>query len=486
MQVPATGAQMAASLSPVASPGQGAARQTAGDQTNPLIDPSYRGAAEPTSSASAGATWMYGSLGAVASMLGLMVLIIFLTGGSSRSRVITGGPRANSAANVPETKTPATASTAGASGAPSGSAGSSGEDVAKPTAVESATDSSTRVDPPTPTGSGDLTPAAADKPKPQGPAIPDVVADLAAKGRIPADVIEKAFGGRPAAAAPSGDSSSAATGGVWNVEPDPPVLPVEYKSGRLSVTIPDGAEVVFPRAESNFVVAQLDSLGNHAIQAIDLREAKFVGRPVTDEIRYDLEASADGKYIAARKQAGTSSYGVWSLETGSLLNDFSFTSSQDVDAVRFGAPDRLVFVNEPSSSAPLKIKIGSGGMHGEFSIPADREHPIVKNSFTVSHAGAYAALVRGPMLTIISLEDGEVIGETLMATQPKECVGTAFSPDGKELAALFNFDNGSHLIIWDMETGRPLVDAEYDQQISTFFPLTTRLCSLGRQISPPS
>lgn len=153
LQVPATGAQMAASLSPVASPGQGAARQTAGDQTNPLIDPSYRGAAEPTSSASAGATWMYGSLGAVASMLGLMVLIIFLTGGSSRSRVITGGPRANSAANVPETKTPATASTAGASGAPSGSAGSSGEDVAKPTAVESATDSSTRVDPPTPTGS---------------------------------------------------------------------------------------------------------------------------------------------------------------------------------------------------------------------------------------------------------------------------------------------------------------------------------------------
>lgn len=46
---------------------------------------------------------------------------------------------------------------------------------------------------------------------------------------------------------------------------------------------------------------------------------------------------------------------------------------------------------------------------------------------------------------------------------------TTFSPDGKELAALFNFDNGSHLIIWDMETGRPLVDAEYDQQISTFF-----------------
>lgn len=495
-------------------PRPNAAPQPAAPQpANPLVDTQYQAPPSTADAASADAAWNYGTLGGVACVLALTVLIVLFSG-SPRQRVLAGGPNvgnntgsetnntgdANGNTNGGSTNggnaSSDTGSSNGGGAATQGSSnpssndsagsGRSGSDNASSNnasnnnlANSNPANSNPTNSGATPANSGSNTaPNAAADDTPGiagGPAIPDIIKQEAIKNGIPREVIEQAFGGQEETeVVQQQDTDDPGAVGAWNAAPDPPIEPVVYKAGRINAVIPDGSEITYPRAESNFVLVHLSSFGKHAAQMVDLRTGDFVGGTVTDELPFasDLEVSADGNHLAVERRGANTTFGVWSMQTGQLLNDFQFTREQDVEAVHFGAANQIIFVNEPFSTEPLKVfvySVGDGGELGEYTFPMTREAPLLKNTFTVSHAGKYAVFVQADVLTIVDLSNGQVAGRTRLPEKPKECVGMAFSPDGAELAGLFNFNSGSHMVIWDMRTGNPIVDAEYDEQLSAFF-----------------
>jgi hypothetical protein len=296
--------------------------------------------------------------------------------------------------------------------------------------------------------------------------------------------IENPFGDQaivnePAAGTPAATDANMTAATGWSLKPDPPALPIEYKKGKISIPFPDRAEIRLPHGPSHFVLGALNDFKADAFQVFDLRTGKAIGKQIMtpdDFGRQDEVFSPDGRYLAAaQRQQGdveTTPIVVWSFVSGDVHRTLELAGRHISPTLRFGAPHQLISLHNPDwESYILTVwDLQSGGKLKEVRLPRGRgDTQLRPESLSISPGGRYACLLIGKQLGTIDLTTGEPAGAITLSEPPSSCEGTMFSPDGAELAVVVSQGSGHHLYIFDIATGRVLLDKDYRGRLQTFF-----------------
>jgi len=259
-----------------------------------------------------------------------------------------------------------------------------------------------------------------------------------------------------------GDSNAAG----WRVAVDPPAQQVEFTNrDKKPIIAPGGtrADPLFPTTTSAFVALGSNRDVKSIRQVWDLRTKTKVGRIGGIKLFFSKgKLSPDGKHFAAMSKE-TKGIWLWDVaaekQLGTLPLDEKTASRLKLPVLEFAGPNRLVAAGR---GTPLWVwSIPDGKPERSLELPKGYE----TESLGFSHGGRYLTVYKregfGKRSAIhaYDLTTGKEAGQLLM---PKDiglmhCRGTAFSPDGTELAALFEFTTKNRLFVWDVKTGRQLV-----------------------------
>jgi WD40 repeat protein len=142
-----------------------------------------------------------------------------------------------------------------------------------------------------------------------------------------------------------------------------------------------------------------------------------------------------------------------------------------VDFVDFASNDRVVFGRLQDKKLQV-FDIKSGDKVCDVSLAKEAE----KDASAISPGRGYLALVswHGGGLRVYDLSDGQLVGE---APTPKKngqdvrCFGLSFSPDGSELAGLFEYFGEHRIVCWNVADGKMLADFNLGKEIQrpTFY-----------------
>ena len=264
--------------------------------------------------------------------------------------------------------------------------------------------------------------------------------------------------------------------GRWAMRVDPPGTPTTAPAAReFSIPFPGnfggGGEALYPSTPSPFVAIGKNVFDNDARQVWDLSSKTLVGT-VKGQIGLDdktLALSADGAYLAG-KQTFRKSVEVRSTKNGKVVQSFD-VDSPFVDFVDFAGKDRVVFGRLRDKKLQV-CDIKSGDKVRDVSLAKEAE----ADAAAFSPGRGYLALVswHGGGLRVYDLADGQLVGE---APTPKQkgldvrCFGLAFSADGSELAALFEFFGEHRVVCWNVADGKMLADFNLGKEVQrpTFY-----------------
>lgn len=258
----------------------------------------------------------------------------------------------------------------------------------------------------------------------------------------------------------------------WDVKADPPPAPIVFAPDRakVQVKVPNNGrtgatplDITFPVVPSAFV-----SVGQHT-EKKDVREVWDLTRPekvgtITDlGVETTMNAlSPDGKYFAGATGWSKQSIGVWDVEAKAAIVDI--TPGDDMRSIDFLAiprPDLLV----AGSRWGKKIgvwELPSGNPLHEFDLGWSWMEVA---TIAFSPGGRYLVMPYrddrkwDEEIGIFDLERGEVAGSfppPVYATWRSfrlDPQGFAFSPDGTELAGVFNGHHASKVFIWRLSDG---------------------------------
>ena len=292
---------------------------------------------------------------------------------------------------------------------------------------------------------------------------------------------EQAVVNEPAAtAAPAATDADMTKPAGWALRPDPPALPIEYKKGKISIPFPNQAEIRLPHGPSHFVLGAINDFKADAFQVFDLRNGKAIGKQVMtpDEFgRQEEVFSPDGRYLAAAQRpqgnSETMPIIVWSFITGEVHRTLDLDRSHfSTPTLRFGAPHQLISLHNPDSeNYKLAVwDLQTGDKLKEIRFPHGRgDTQLRPESLSISPGGRYACLLIGKQLGAIDLTTGEPAGSITLNEPPQSCEGTMFSPDGAELAMVVAQSSGHHLYIFDIATGRVLLEKDFRGRLQHFF-----------------
>jgi hypothetical protein len=296
--------------------------------------------------------------------------------------------------------------------------------------------------------------------------------------------IENPFGeqakvNEPATRAPATTDADVTQSAGWSLRPDPPAQPIEYKKGKISIPFPDQAEIRLPHGPSHFVLGAINDFKADAFQVFDLRNGKPIGKQVMtpDEFgRHEEVFSPDGRYLAAAQHpqgdSETTPIIVWSFITGDMHMTLDLDGRHNRPTLRFGAPHQLISLHNPDhENYKLTVwDLQSGEKKKEIRLPrGSGDTQLREESLSISPGGRYACLLIGKQLGAIDLTTGEPAGAITLNEPPQSCEGTMFSPDGAELAVVVSQGSGHHLYIFDIASGRVLLDKDYRGRLQHFF-----------------
>jgi len=238
---------------------------------------------------------------------------------------------------------------------------------------------------------------------------------------------------------------------LWKVKPDPPAEHPQPISQDILLRVPPsffGGEVIYPTAPSSFVAVGRSGDQNDVREFWDLAAKKRVGA-LRGSVKLDkpYALSPDGALFAGKHDR---SFTVYETKTGKMVAQLN-VESPFADFVDFAGPGQVV----TGTSGDRRFEIWDlKTQKSEMDVaPRDR---VAKESVVLSPGRRYLAMIGANTLWVYDLQSGRKAGE---APVPKNnafdlsCKGLAFSPDGTELAGLFD-SFGLHLLCWDVATGR--------------------------------
>jgi RNA polymerase sigma factor (sigma-70 family) len=251
---------------------------------------------------------------------------------------------------------------------------------------------------------------------------------------------------------------------LWEVKPDPTGKPLPEVKDGLKLRVPDsfgGGDVVYPTAPSPFVAVGGNSDRNRVRQVWDLVTQKRVGM-LRGDVKIDkpYALSADGALFAA-KMTFDRGFVVFDTKANRMVAacrvDLPFA-----DYVDFVGPNWLITgeTGKPVFQVwNLKTQQVALEIH-----PPER---VMKESVILSPGRKYLAMICQSKLLVYDVSNGKLVGE---AGVPKKnnvhemhCKGLAFSPDGTELAGVFEMF-GVSVLCWNVANGSRSAQYEFDDK----------------------
>jgi WD40 repeat protein len=255
---------------------------------------------------------------------------------------------------------------------------------------------------------------------------------------------------------------------LWKIKPDPAETQPPAITQDVLLRVPPsffGGEVTYPTAPSVFVAVGRNGDQNDVREIWDLAGRKRFGA-LRGNAKLDkpFALSPDGALFAGKADR---SFVVFETKTGRLVAQLA-VASPFADYVDFAGPGQLV----TGTSGDRRFEIWDlKSQKSELDVsPRDR---VARESIALSPGRRYLAMIGASTLWVYDLQSGRKAGEAQVpknGTFDLSCKGLAFSPDGTELAGLFD-SFGLHLLCWDTATGRLTHQFKYDDKSGLKMPL---------------
>jgi hypothetical protein len=265
----------------------------------------------------------------------------------------------------------------------------------------------------------------------------------------------------------------------WAVVPDP--LPdgltlADNPQGSIPITakrpLPNNVvdQVVYPTSPSPFVSVAVKGNIFDAHEVWDLRTMKSVGVVPLKHPFTIASLSPDGAWFAVPSWALDETKGAdaYAVADGRLSRIVVNQDSRTVENIDFAGPDRAVTIegvgapDGPHLAAKV-WKIKTHAFECVFGAPASPDP--AQRAF--SPGRRYIALAtsdkkRIQLYALSGDTQGALVGEAPLPVAGA-CLGLAFSPDGKSLAGLFKTGAATHLVVWDLATGKATAHHTFDK-----------------------
>lgn len=255
----------------------------------------------------------------------------------------------------------------------------------------------------------------------------------------------------------------------WTVEADPPAEPVALEAdAKVKVMFPKNSklELVYPAGPSSFVAVGSNNNEREIREVRDLRSNAKVGTIKGARVNaQNWTLSPDGKYLAAwiLHEKGVR---VWDVKAGKPLGQVEFEKGGFLKLFQFAGTERLVACGQDGS---LRIwQLPSGTEERTIQLP----NSVRENQLGISPGGKYLGMIDGDhnktVLRLYDLTSGKIAGETLItgeATRPHQCQAIEFSPDGQEIAAIFEHWDDLTMVVWSATTGEEAGDFKFENSI---------------------
>jgi WD40 repeat protein len=308
-------------------------------------------------------------------------------------------------------------------------------------------------------------------------------------------------------AAGSGFKGGADQGGVganfeikivnWKVQPDAPADKTSFDtSKKYNVKMKDGfikdESVIYPVTPSPFaMIGDDDSKGGSRDiwnLATGSKSGSLKGQRISGT---NIALSPNGKYVAWFRFEGTGGLvEVWDVSAKKTLGAVGVDPKKfNMAELAIPSPQRMVAFSDVNN-ALLSWKLPSGELEREQPL-GEKSRPGDLNAFSPS--GRYAAFLRDFLAKTIAIYDFDTgeISEIEFVKRPTNTMqGLAFSPDGQELAIVFNGAHpayGERIIIVKLATGAVAETIVLDEGVSKEHNLSGKGTSIqwfpnGRQL----
>jgi len=255
----------------------------------------------------------------------------------------------------------------------------------------------------------------------------------------------------------------------WQVKPDPPAQRVKWPDKlKLSIVQPDHTEdLLYPRGESEFVLASLKAYESDRAELWNLTTGKRVGAINGTPTKSNMKAlSPDGKYLAilSLNSEQTKDVEVWSLESGKRVSAFvADDRAVSVTILDFAGPGEVLIFSHGTVNGKFvqHLRIWDAET-GQLARAIDLDKGIDSNNrgnyYDISPGRKWLATLDRPDILIYDLESGLVKGMLAPPTRTEEGKSVSldtvrFSPDGTEIALMSEGSDGSVIAIHDLATG---------------------------------
>jgi WD40 repeat protein len=248
---------------------------------------------------------------------------------------------------------------------------------------------------------------------------------------------------------------------VWSVKADPvPRPPVKVANAGKPIALGgDFPQVLIaPSRPSPFLSSGLNDFPQHKREVWNLetmeRTASFSGFQMTDH----GVLSPDGAYVAGKFNQPNLPFVVISCKDGKKVFELDDINLTLFDFLDFAGPRLVIGLKEFEHRAYHLFDITTGRKLRQFTTPPVQHEA---KADALSGGGKYLALKSGNDVLIFDLDSGKQAGQFAISGSGRgnqTFRELAFSPDGKELALLFDSPTSMRLVTWDLVGNRPGVD----------------------------
>ncbi len=264
---------------------------------------------------------------------------------------------------------------------------------------------------------------------------------------------------------------------AWQGAVDPPAQPSKEPGNPMqTIAAPNSAKLLFTHRASPYVSVGSNHSARDVREIWNLETMQKIGTiPGQLTLSEPTHLSPDGKYLASRKSGAGTTVQVFATANGQQVQTIEVAPTfLPMPLVEFAGPDQLVTVTTNVLDKQIQVwDLKTGAAVRQIKLPAA---PFEARAYAVSPAGRYLACVDQGKLSIYDLSTGASAGESVAPRKPGALGGSAptlaFSPDGLELAALFDHP-APQVVVWDLAKGAVVKNHELARNLRQLVPPST-------------